>query len=397
VPTNVPTIVGVTPLAADRDSRACRIAASCARLGYRSMLVEALPSADGFSLPGVELVSLRRRRPSGGPAALRVPLRFITDSVLRPAFRLPRADLVYLHAFYQYPGVRLRTWLRKVPIVYDAHDFYSSLMSRREQPRLQRALEDRVERAVVKRAAAIVTVSSGVADLYRRDFGVEPEVLMNSHDARLDAAAPKTARTASNADASDTVVVVVGQWKREQPVTQVLEALARTQAPVRVVFLGNGYADSCAQQAQRLGLGERVVFVPAVRPTEVVPFIADADAAAVLYRPSNPSVRQCLPNGLFQPLAAGLPVVFAQDLPLVSEVAGDAGLPVDADDPGSIAQALDRLASDRSLRDRLAAAAASRGHEVAWEHEERRLAAILDRALGARSATVNVEDGDRAA
>ena len=328
---------------------------------------------------------------------LRVPLRFVTDSVLRPAFRLPRADLVYLHAFYQYPGVRLRTWLRKVPIVYDAHDFYSSLMSRREQPRLQRALEDRVERAVVRRAAAVVTVSRGVADLYRRNFGVEPEVLMNSHDVRLDQPASKSARSVSSAEASDTVVVIVGQWKREQPVAQVLDALARTKAPVRVVFLGNGYPDSCAEQAQRLGVGERVALVPAVPPTGVVPFIADADAAAVLYRPSNPSVRQCLPNGLFQPLAAGLPVVFARDLPLVSEVAGDAGLPVDADDADSIADAFDRLASDRALRDRLAAAAASRGHEVSWEHEERRLAAILDRVREGRSATVSVEDGDRAA
>jgi hypothetical protein len=70
---------------------------------------------------------------------------------------------------------------------------------------------------------------------------------------------------------------------------------------------------------------------------------------------------------------------------------------VNADDPASIADAFDRLATERALRESLASGAIRRGHEVAWVNEEGRLAAIIERVLGRVDAHGARKDGDRAA
>jgi glycosyltransferase involved in cell wall biosynthesis len=393
---HITTIAGITPISADRDSRACRIAASCARLGYRSVLLEGFPS-ENFSLEGVEIVPLRQREPGRGLGPLRAPARLFGDFLARPALRMPRADLVCLHAFYQYPGVRLRIGRRRVPLIYDAHDFYTSLRSHRDQSWLQRKVEVSTERALVRRATSVVTVSEGVSRLLEDRFGVRSEVLMNSHDSRLDEPVAQTVRQRIGAAASDLVVVMVGHCKPEQPVRPILEALSASDPRVRIAFIGNGYVGACEEDARELGVGDRASFLPAQPPTQVVPFIADADAAGVLYRPTVTGIEQCLPNRLFQGLAASLPIVFAGDLPLVAPLVADAGLPVTADDPSSIADAFNRLAKDDALRARLAAAAAVRAGEVAWEKEEQRLGAIIRRALGRDDQRVSVKDDNRAA
>ena len=81
--------------------------------------------------------------------------------------------------------------------------------------------------------------------------------------------------------------------------------------------------------------------------------------------------------------AAGVPVLTsnASSLP---EVAGDAAVLVDPNDPGEIARGLDELLADDALRARFAAAGAERVGSFTWEASARRTAEVLRRAAEAR-------------
>jgi glycosyltransferase involved in cell wall biosynthesis len=162
----------------------------------------------------------------------------------------------------------------------------------------------------------------------------------------------------------------------------ILDALGKCDPAVLMAFLGAGYESRWSAEAAARGVERRVAFLAAVSPWEVVPTIASADAAAVLYRPLDDNVRNCLPNGCFQALAAGLPIIYAEDLPMVAAMVGDAGIPVDADDPASVADAIGRLSSDTGLRDRLATAARARAEHVTWKQYETRLAQLVVEAIG---------------
>jgi Glycosyltransferase Family 4 len=215
------TIVSVTPVAVERDSRTYKHGASLARLGYRSVVIEGATSRGlGDQLP-FELRSLQRapvasgalgrgpgqprktgllrqvadRLPPEVRAAVRVAravTRYMYDYGLSPLSKLPRGDLYYLHSYYLYPAVRAWSLFTGAPIVYDAHDCYSALRSAALGPTAAHTPADRllerfnlaVERACIDHAASVVTVSDGVADLIHQRFGRRPLVVRNTQCAQ---------------------------------------------------------------------------------------------------------------------------------------------------------------------------------------------------------------------
>jgi glycosyltransferase involved in cell wall biosynthesis len=72
-----------------------------------------------------------------------------------------------------------------------------------------------------------------------------------------------------------------------------------------------------------------------------------------------------MPNTLVEAMASGLPIACSDRGPM-PEVLRDAGLYFDPEDAGSIATAVDRLAVDPALRERLARAAAGLARQYSW-------------------------------
>ena len=104
------------------------------------------------------------------------------------------------------------------------------------------------------------------------------------------------------------LIAVVGNKKPAQVVEPLIQALVQIPSSVHVAFVGRGHDETVAF-ARRAGVESRVHAVGQVHPEEVVPFIRSADAAAMLYRPLTDNDRYLLPNGFFQSIAAGLPLL----------------------------------------------------------------------------------------
>jgi glycosyltransferase involved in cell wall biosynthesis len=144
-----------------------------------------------------------------------------------------------------------------------------------------------------------------------------------------------------------------------------------------LAFVGGGY-DWCRELAERKGLTVRVHLVGTVAAPEVVPFIASADAALVVYHQHNANYANALPNGFFQSLAAGLPLVYSA-LPGMTAAAECQGLgaAIDPRSPGAIAEALHRVLFD-PLECRARREAARRfSANVNFEKEEKVLRQIV--------------------
>jgi hypothetical protein len=108
----------------------------------------------------------------------------------------------------------------------------------------------------------------------------------------------------------------------------------------------------------------------------VVPFIRTADLGLVIYEPYSANYRHALPNGFFQVIAAGLPLVRAA-LPEIEAAIGrhPVGARLDRLDPPSLAAVILRCAEDTAgLRSAVAALA----RELRWETESLRLSRLVD-------------------
>jgi glycosyltransferase involved in cell wall biosynthesis len=130
-----------------------------------------------------------------------------------------------------------------------------------------------------------------------------------------------------------------------------------------------------SQQVTALGVQDRVVIEPAVRPELVVEAAAAADIGVIPWPLDLPQKRFALPNKLFEYLAAGLCVVQtgpSESAALVESV--QAGRWYGPAEPTALAAALNSLTGEEVARHRAAARAAMT--QITWAREREHLWAL---------------------
>jgi glycosyltransferase involved in cell wall biosynthesis len=413
-------IVSLTPSRIDRDTRTFKEAASFARHGMESVVVEGVASGveperlpfqlhgTGSSIQaeapaGARVVGARtsvrgawrklpRRLTDGVERTLRTPLTIYgyLAAARATADSLPAAELYWLHGYHQFPTAWLAARRRRAPLLYDAHDFYPEVIEGGDGTRIDRAVMRwfylAIERRCVHSAAEVVTVSDGVADLIARRTGRRPVVVRNCAEVRGMAVDGPDVRTAAGVAPDDFLVVMPGNHKTGmRAVDEAVEAFATLPARAHLAFVGDGY-QATAEEVERRGLGDRIHLLPAVAGADVPAFIRTADAVAVLYVPIMSAIEFALPNGFFSAIAAGLPLLWPRNLPEIRRLAQehDLGVPIEPLEPASIAAAVHDLLEHP---DRVAALRANveRARDVLnWEVEERGLLDIVARLTNGR-------------
>ena len=405
------TAVSLTPVSLDADSRAFRIARSLAEEGFRSLVIEGRASKRRFWGTKIEVRSAGNQSAaatpldgSGAPlrnavSALRCGrLGKVGELALYSGFRgydwwrhcrqprhlLPPADLYYLHSFELYRVVAPIASRLGAKVIYDAHDFYRGIEPAERQSSFDRnwvrPFLNEIEDRLVADANAVVTVSDGVADLMTDAFGRRPVVIRNCHDERLDRPVTRDLRTELGLAPEDNLCVVVGNWKPGMAVTVAVEALACLPDRFHLAFLGRGY-DKAAPVLSSALVGRRIHFGRFAAPDEVVPAIRTADMGLVIYEPYSDNYRSALPNGFFQIIAAGLPLVRAP-LTEIEAIIGDSqvGVCLTRLDPTALANAIELCAGNSEALGINTTALARR---LRWQIEATRLRSLVAELLDA--------------
>jgi glycosyltransferase involved in cell wall biosynthesis len=293
--------------------------------------------------------------------------------------RRGRPSVIHAHDLNVLPAGFILSRLARAKLVYDSHEIHCFSISIQSRPALWRRACRHVERFCIRRADAAITVNESCAKAIARLHGVpRPAVLYNSPAlADRGARPPRGLRETVGAAASAPIAIYAGSLTINRGIEQAIRALALAPG-IRLALLGYGepvYLASLRGLAAELGVAERVLFVPAVAPREVSGAMREADASLVLIQDAGLSYRYSTPNKLFESLHAGIPIIGA-DLPEIRRALRrfDCGLTVRAEEPESIARAMQRLLSDRALQARLAAGAQRAALELNWESEEAKLA-----------------------
>lgn len=406
-PAGPPTVVSVTPLRLDADSRTLKEAVSVSRAGLRSIVIERLGSTESWDDVPIEVVSMAPPpapvSSNGGPPAP-PPKPRPTFYLVKPFLRLlgpwlgllavtratlaklPPADLYWVHSVPQLPAVAFRARRLGVPFIYDAHDFYADSKHNEGLTWADRWgmwVYGVVERIFVRFASERVTVGVGVKELQERHFKRPFAVLHNAHDHRLDRAARTNVREALGLGDDAFLLVAAGNSKEGTAFDPIFDALAALPEHVHLAFVGRNY-DAAAQLARERGVDGRVHFLPPVPPAEVKSFIAGADAAAILYFPITSNFLNALPNRLYQAIAAGLPLLYPESMRAIRALCEqhDVGLPIDPRDAGSVLAAIRQLLDDPRELERLRANARAAADQVSWEREEEKLNALVGDLVG---------------
>jgi len=159
---------------------------------------------------------------------------------------------------------------------------------------------------------------------------------------------------------------------------RLLQALARIPLARRPVLVVPGYPTPYEDELRALaaGLGARddVVFPEWVDAAELEGLYALA--AAVVF----PSLYEGFGLPVLEAMVRGVPVACSNRSSL-PEVAGEAALLFDPEDVAGIAEAIERLLSDRDLAERLARAGREQAARFSWERTAEQTVESYRRAL----------------
>jgi glycosyltransferase involved in cell wall biosynthesis len=363
------------------DARVRREAKALAAAGHDVAVVHLGPAAvpPAVTAEGYRVVPALRSR-------TRLPLRahrLVMFAGFVRAVRRERPDVVHAHdAAMLAPGL---AGARSVGarLVYDSHELATGVPYRE---RLWALFVRMLERAVIRRCDAVVTVSDGIADRLLELHGLRqrPAVVRNVPDESGPHGAGRLRDTLGIGAAP--LVLHQGAPARHRGCEQLVRAMASVPG-AHLVFLGDegdpGYGAVLARLAAGCGLQDRVHFLPSVALEELLAETAQADVGVSLLEDVCENHRLALPNKVFEYVAAGVPVVVSR-LPEVSRLVERHGIgwTADASDPDDVARALREALAGRAepeLARNLAAAA----EELSWTREQQRLLAVYER-LGTR-------------
>lgn len=216
-----------------------------------------------------------------------------------------------------------------------------------------------VATSTFRHASAMIAVSPGVAQYLEKRPEAQGRVHVVANGVNpasfAEATALRKARQKATA-ARETVIGFLGTLKPWHGLPTLVDAFAllnRQHPDTRLLVVGDGpgRADMAAQLDAH-GLLGRTRFSGAVQPAEVPALLAAMDIATAPYPQQQDFYFS--PLKIYEYLAAGLPVVTTRvgHLDQVVQHEQD-GLLVTPDDPADMADALARLVTDPSLRERM--------------------------------------------
>ena len=306
-------------------------------------------------------------------------------SVIRAALRT-RPDVVHAHDVAMLAPAYAISRLTRARLVYDTHELAVGVPYRsRGWPILVRT----VERLLVRRCDAIVTVSAGIARRLADIYGLDrlPIVLKNvPEEANEEAKAIDIRIELGIGDAP--LILHQGAAAPNRGCEALIEAI-RHVSGAHLLFLGGGGASYLAQLralASRQGVSASVHFLPSVAPGDLLAHTRQADVGASLLEDNCENHRLALPNKVFEYVAAGIPVV-STDLPELRALIDRHGIgwTAPSGDIEALAAVLSEAVAHRSapeLQMRLRRAAV----EFSWPRERQHLIELYSRLSAGRGA-----------
>lgn len=313
------------------------------------------------------------RRPA---AAVRLRDAVLDRRMTRAARAVP-ADVYHAHDLTTLAAAVSAAAAAGARVVYDAHELYTELSGLGDGERKRWA---RLERELITRADAVIVPSPSRGEVLVERYGIaQPDVVMNCPP-RGDVPDPAASPLGAVRRGGEILLVYAGGYIAGRGLENLIEAVGMLRV-MRLVMIGWGplEADLRALAARR-GFADRVTFLDAVDPDDVVAVAAGADIGLAPYLPVGLNNVLAAPNKLFEYLHAGLAVA-ASDLPDIRRIVAEheVGELFDASDPSSIASAVRRLTAFPERLRMMRARAVVAAERFTWEAQARSLLDVYER------------------
>lgn len=220
------------------------------------------------------------------------------------------ADIVHCHDLYPLPLCVVLKWLSfgKKKLVYDTHE-YQTEISCYMKGSIKKIYQG-VEGFFIRYADAVLTVSDGIANEYKRLYGIrKPHLVLNCPPYR-EAALPKDLFRQKLAIPQDSMIFLYqGGLSIFRGIERTLEAFNTLSSNDKVlVVMGYGPLEPLVQKYVS-ECPERIFFHASVAPDDLLDYTASADVGILCYDNVCLNHYYCSPNKFFEYTMASIPII----------------------------------------------------------------------------------------
>lgn len=356
------------------DQRVQRSASALKEAGYQVMVVgRRLPQS--LSMPGKRYRTKRFRLWFN-----KGPLFYANYNLRLLGYLLwHRADILYSHDLDTLSANFIASRLKRIPLVYDSHEYFTGVPELLNRPRVQRIWK-RIEKTILPHLKYAVTVNESIARLYEAEYQKPFTVIRNVPETKhLPALSPIQLRRELGLPTEKRIILLQGAGINiQRGAEEAVLAMRHMENALLLIIGGGDVLPILKEMVAEHSLSDKVRFEGKKQPADLLFYSRCADIGLSLDKDTNINYRFSLPNKLFDYIHAGIPVL-ASDLPEVRSIVEGhgVGLICPGHDPQVLAAYMERLLTEGPERSRWIENTKAAAKELNWETERNKLLAIF--------------------
>lgn len=287
-----------------------------------------------------------------------------------------KAQLLIANDLDTLPANYLVSKFKKIPLVYDTHEFFTGVPELVNRHRVRKIWE-RIEKRIFPKLKYIITVNKSIADLYNELYNKEIIVVRNIPPYRE--IQGKLTRQQLSLPDDKKIILLQGAWINvNRGGEEAVEAMKYVENALLLIIGGGDVIDVLKKMTEDMKLTDKILFIPKLPFDSLFEYTIKADIGLTIDKDTNINYRFSLPNKLFDYINAGVPVL-ASPLVEVKSIVGTykVGELIENHDPQHIAGCINKMLENNEMLKAYRQNCIIAKKDLCWEKEKIRLADFL--------------------
>ncbi len=289
------------------------------------------------------------------------------------------ADILVSNDLDTLPANFLAAKIKKIPLVYDSHEYFTGVPELSNRPKIQRIWK-KIESYCLPKVDYAITVNESIAQLFKEEYNKDFNVIRNVPlITKPFLNERESLRRELGLPLNKKILILQGAGINiDRGAEELVAAMSYLPNYLLLIVGGGDVIGDLRKIVSEKNLKERILFI-AKQPIEILrKYTAASNLGVTLDKANNINYKLSLPNKLFDYIHAGVPVL-SSDLPELKRiiVGYDIGKISPNHDPKNISKVIEEMFSSEEQIKKWEANTVIAAKDLNWDKEKERLLSIF--------------------